>query len=434
MQLLKLNMLKQKYSNSSIKTIVSALLNWIKKLNFNTFFSSIKIIVIALFRWIKQLNFRGVGTDDKPLMVEEVEAVKWISLGTKRKANQKAKDKANAAKWNLESAIFLFAVLFLVIILTTYTKAGITLVTLTAILGLTAVWVVGWRRSRQLYRRFYHEELTQCPDEWKDYYKILRISPSAKSETIDESYQRLSIIFKEVLSDKTRSKPTYSIMLREINEAYEVLSNNTNRINYDRMFWLKYNAGVISIDTYTKSELVALSESISQQMAKSARVVAWRKPIFSGITGRVIRGVVIALLVILLGGTSFALVNPEHVIAAPFRGIAATVAKATVGTIELLEGVRGIAGNQERKIVSTALQSMRVNEGVQFVPPVTMPTNDMASFPASECCLFPDYLETRYSQFRYTVNSNGNVVIDTSWATTDSFVDNVKKLIIRLEN
>ena len=87
MQLLKLNMLKQRFSKSSIKMIISTLVNWIKKLNFNTFFSSIKIVIVVLFQWIKQLNFRGVGTNDKPLMVEEVEAVKWISSRTKRKAS-----------------------------------------------------------------------------------------------------------------------------------------------------------------------------------------------------------------------------------------------------------------------------------------------------------------------------------------------------------
>ena len=76
---------------------------------------------------------------------------------------------------------------------------------------------------------------------------------------------------------------------------------------------------------------------------------------------------------------------------------------------------------------------MRIDEGMQSIPEVTLPTNNMASFPSSSCCLFPAYLETRYSQFRYTVDGYGNVVVDTSWATTDSFINNMKKLVVRLE-
>ena len=76
---------------------------------------------------------------------------------------------------------------------------------------------------------------------------------------------------------------------------------------------------------------------------------------------------------------------------------------------------------------------MRVQDGIKIVPIVTVPTNDMAWFPSPECCLFPDYLEKRFSQFRYTVSSEGNVTVDTSWATTDGYIEHIKQLIERLE-
>lgn len=396
-------------------------------------YRSIMAIGSAFFHWIKKTDFRGVRTNGKPLMAEVVESTKWLNPETIRRAKKSARYKANAARWNLEIAIFLFAILILVLLLINYTRAGLGLVTFTSVFGLAMVWLVGWRRGRQLYKHYYNEELAQCPDDWKDYYKTLRLSPSAKSETINEAYQRLTHPYKEALSDKAKSIPVYSLMLREINEAYEVLSDHINRINYDRVFWLKYNAGDTGINEYAKNELIGLSESISQQVLKSERVITWRIPILGKVTRRVAIGVAIFLLAIGIGGTSFAFVKPEHAMAAPFRGVAVTLAKATTGAIELIEGVRGIAASQERTIVSTALQSMRINEGLKFVPPVTVPTNDMTLFPSSECCLFPDYLETRFSQFRYTVDSKGIVVVDTSWATTDPFVDNIKKLILRLE-
>lgn len=115
------------------------------------------------------------------------------------------------------------------------------------------------------------------------------------------------------------------------------------------------------------------------------------------------------------------------------RGIAITLTKASAGAIGLIEDVRGIAATSERKIVSTALQSMRVEEGLRRVPLVMVSTNDMARFPSREYCLFLDYLDRRFSQFKYTVDSKGIVSVDTSWATTDAFLDNIKRLLDRLE-
>ena len=76
-----------------------------------------------------------------------------------RRAAQRARDRANAARWNLEIAIFLFAIVIIVFILS-FQGIGIEIVASVGFLGLSMAWVVGWRQGKQLYKRFYSEELS----------------------------------------------------------------------------------------------------------------------------------------------------------------------------------------------------------------------------------------------------------------------------------
>lgn len=89
----------------------------------------------------------------------------WISPETKLKANRRARYRASAAMWTLEVAVFLYAILTLVIILATYTKVGLEIVASVAIVGLAVVWVIGWRRERILYQLYYEEELSKLEEE-----------------------------------------------------------------------------------------------------------------------------------------------------------------------------------------------------------------------------------------------------------------------------
>ena len=113
-------------------------------------------------------------------MTGEAEATKWISPGTERKAAQRARDRAQAARWNLDIAIFLFAVLIIVIILL-FQGIGTGIVTPVALFGLAMVWLGGWRRGWHLYRRFYDEELARYPDAWKEDAKIIRLSSTSNA-------------------------------------------------------------------------------------------------------------------------------------------------------------------------------------------------------------------------------------------------------------
>ena len=75
-------------------------------------------------------------------------------------AAQRARDRANAARWNLDIAVFLFAVVIIVIILS-FQGIGLEIVASVAVFGLAMVWLCGWRQGKQLYERFYNEELSK---------------------------------------------------------------------------------------------------------------------------------------------------------------------------------------------------------------------------------------------------------------------------------
>ena len=88
-------------------------------------------------------------------------------------------------------AIFLFAVLILVFILGTYTRAGIEVVGPVAAFGLGIVWLEGWRRERQLFKRFYQEELdlmTRLEQESKD--TVRAAFKGTLEETIEQQVQK----------------------------------------------------------------------------------------------------------------------------------------------------------------------------------------------------------------------------------------------------
>jgi len=111
--------------------------------------------------------------------MNQVEDTKPITPEMESKASQKAVDKARVGRWDLNIAIFLFAILILVMLLTTYTKVGIEVVALVALFGLAMVWLVGWRRQKRLYKRFYAEELENLKQASKQTFK----------ETVKETFE-----------------------------------------------------------------------------------------------------------------------------------------------------------------------------------------------------------------------------------------------------
>ena len=103
----------------------------------------------------------------------------------KRLAARKAAQRSRVARWDLDVAVFLFAVLIIVIILL-FQDVKVEIVSPIALFGLVMVWLVGWQRGRQLYKSFYQEELARLErtlvKDKTDEQKI--------AETIEEKVQK----------------------------------------------------------------------------------------------------------------------------------------------------------------------------------------------------------------------------------------------------
>ena len=96
--------------------------------------------------------------------MEEFKGKMQLGQGIDFWAVQMARNQAKAVKWGLNIAVFLFAILIIIIILVsmgihTYIVAPV------AISGLSVAWFIGWRRGRKLFQRFYTEELTSLQQE-----------------------------------------------------------------------------------------------------------------------------------------------------------------------------------------------------------------------------------------------------------------------------
>jgi len=104
----------------------------------------------------------------------------------KLKAARIAGERARIARWDLNVAVFLFAILIIVIIML-FQDFGIEIVAPIALFGLVMVWLMGWRRGRQLYQSFYDEELAKLTRELVEGKKKVE---EAIEETIEEKIQK----------------------------------------------------------------------------------------------------------------------------------------------------------------------------------------------------------------------------------------------------
>lgn len=114
------------------------------------------------------------------------EAPKPADREMEQLAARRARERARTARWDLDIAVFLFAILIIVVILL-FENIGIEVVSLVALFGLAMVWLVGWRRGRQLYGGFYEEELTRLRQAVAEQKKK---AEATMEETIEEKVQK----------------------------------------------------------------------------------------------------------------------------------------------------------------------------------------------------------------------------------------------------
>ena len=109
-------------------------------------------------------------------MTDEAEVTKQVSAEMERMVAQTARHRANATKWDRDIAVFLFAILAIVIILL-FQGIVIEIVAPVAAFGLAMGWLMGWRKVKQVYKRFYDEEVS-------------KLAQAILEETIEEKVQK----------------------------------------------------------------------------------------------------------------------------------------------------------------------------------------------------------------------------------------------------
>lgn len=81
----------------------------------------------------------------------------------------------------------------------------------------------------------------------KNYYKTLEVDSSASQEVIEKAYKALAKKYHPDLQEESQ-KEAASEKLKEINEAYEILSNPESRANFDKTL----KASTISEEDFNK--------------------------------------------------------------------------------------------------------------------------------------------------------------------------------------
>lgn len=102
----------------------------------------------------------------------------------------------------------------------------------------------------------------------KNYYEWLEINENASPEIIEKAYKTLVKKYHPDLQENNKSK--YEEIIKKINEAYEILSDETKRANYD----ISINQNKISNEDFInlkkenlnlKNEINILKSNIMQQ-------------------------------------------------------------------------------------------------------------------------------------------------------------------------
>lgn len=81
----------------------------------------------------------------------------------------------------------------------------------------------------------------------KNYYEILEVDRKASPEVIDKAYKTLAKKYHPDLQDEN-NKNIYAEKMKEINEAYDVLSNDYKKTTYDEQL----ESSLVSKSEYEK--------------------------------------------------------------------------------------------------------------------------------------------------------------------------------------
>ena len=116
-------------------------------------------------------------------MAQDTEVEARIKQEAEKVAEQNARYRAKAARWDLDVAVFLFAVLTAVVILL-FQEVRTEVVSAAAAIGLALGWLMGWKKGKNLYLQLHREELLAAERELKQVLK------DTAEGTVDEKVQK----------------------------------------------------------------------------------------------------------------------------------------------------------------------------------------------------------------------------------------------------
>lgn len=102
----------------------------------------------------------------------------------------------------------------------------------------------------------------------KNYYEILEINEKASQEIIDKVYKVLIKKYHPDLQENNEIKAKYEEKIKEINEAYEILSNPEKRNEYDKM--LLQEKELASKKTYEQQQTYTKPNTASNYSSTSS--------------------------------------------------------------------------------------------------------------------------------------------------------------------
>ena len=97
-------------------------------------------------------------------MLERTEVKGLEKTETEFIASQRAEYRSRSARWDLDVAVFFFAVLTSVLILL-FEDVRVEFVASAGAVGLSLGWLMGWSKGKQLYGTFYAEEMAKLEEE-----------------------------------------------------------------------------------------------------------------------------------------------------------------------------------------------------------------------------------------------------------------------------
>ena len=105
---------------------------------------------------------------------------------------------------------------------------------------------------------------------WKNYYNICELSPTANAQEIKRAYRRLA---RKYHPDRAEDSLA-SDRMAEINEAYEVLSDTDRRGKYDERFKSTYGRQ-LKVEEAMEALEAELAKAVITRLARERRRNRW---------------------------------------------------------------------------------------------------------------------------------------------------------------